>query len=55
MKERIESIFNALQGLDIKGTLNNTRIMAACLQELQNVYAELSQMEANHGKDDQTE
>ena len=41
MKEKIESVFNALQELDMKPTPNNVSIMDGVFSVLRDVYQEL--------------
>jgi hypothetical protein len=41
MKEKINSVFDELQGLDIKGTPNNTSILSYVYQTLREIYNEL--------------
>ena len=40
MKEKIESVFNALQHLDIKATPNNVEILTGVYQVLRDIYEE---------------
>lgn len=51
MKGKIGGIYNALQGLDIKPTPENARILTAVYNTLQDIYLELESKEAEqaHG------
>ena len=50
MKGKIGGIYNALQGLDIKPTPENARILTAVYNTLQDIYTDLEKEEA---KDDE--
>lgn len=41
MREELENIYNALQGLDIKGTPNNTAILDTVYTSLRWLYQEV--------------
>lgn len=43
MKEELENIYNALQGLDIKGTPNNTAILDTVYAALRHLYGEVAE------------
>lgn len=45
MKEKIESVFNALQQLDIRPTVANTQKLLQCYANLQELYAMVSSLE----------
>lgn len=52
MKGKIGGIYNALQGLDIRPTPENARILTAVYNTLQDIYTDLEKEEA---KDERTE
>ena len=48
MKEKIGGVYNALQGLDVKPTPGNARILTAVFNTLEEIYKELEDEE--HGR-----
>ena len=42
IKEKITGVFDAIQGLEIKATPNNVKILDAVYDTLKDIYAELS-------------
>ena len=51
MQEEINAIFEILQGLDVKPTPNNVRILDATYNSLKKIYKELEEKE-NAGTED---
>jgi hypothetical protein len=45
MKEKIESVFNALQELDVKPTPNNVSILNGVYEILRGIYQEMGEKE----------
>lgn len=45
MKEKINEVFTALQGLDIKATPNNVSIMSGVFATLREIYQEMGEQE----------
>lgn len=45
MKEQLESVFNALQDLEVKPTPNNVSILNAVYATLREIYKELGESE----------
>ena len=51
MREKLESIFNALQALEIRPTPHNTSIMSGVYQILREVYQEMGVCDHVEGKE----
>ena len=51
-KGRIGGIYQALQGLDLKPTPNNAKIMTAVFNTLEDIYREMEESEHGRTKSD---
>lgn len=51
IKDRIESVFNALQDLDIKATPRNVSILCGVFDVLKDIYQNGLEVSENGGKD----
>ena len=55
IRQRLKSIFEALQELELKATYNNSKIMLGCLRALQEIYAALDEEAGGNGADGEAE